>query len=292
MNSVDYQSITTTQALPEFSTHSMFDPTALQPSASPIDAFIADTNELNLLYLRYADPALGNMPRSLSSIVLLGYMSAVESFLRAVVRRMVLIDDVAAKKAEPLTLQFGAALHHARELMPEALLEGHSFAGRTGVEEVFKTVLGITGLSGEVKRALDRYSRICEIRHCCVHRFGRLGSRNAIKLGLGDHSTLLEHPFMPTVDDLQLIADVLRTFVKTLNNFLFATALDRTVLKGGFTAPSTSFVWEWAWRTDKRRFNAYYQIFASKADSPPSANAREAYDSFVSGSGPGGTRWT
>lgn len=293
MTTADYRSITVTQAFPEFSTPSMFDASASQLGVSPIDAFIADTNELNRLYLGYADPTSSPLPRSLGSIVLLGYMSAVESFLRAVIRRIVLVDEFTARKAEPLTLQFGAALHHSKNLMPEALLEGYSFAGRVGVEDVFKAVLGIGkgSFPSQVTLALDRYTRICEVRHCCVHRFGRLGSRNAIKLGLGDHSKLLERPFAPTVDDLQLIADFLRTFVKTLNNFLFATTLERTVARGGVRAPDTSFDWKWTWRRDRHRFTRYYEVFASKADSPASVHARDAYDSFVSASGPGGSRW-
>ncbi|WP_426181845.1 hypothetical protein [Rhizorhabdus sp. FW153] len=189
------------------------------------------------------------------------------------------------------TLPYGAAYHHAKDRLPEALLEGYSFSSAKNIADALDEVLGIQLKGSEVQAVMGDFSRICELRHCCVHRGGRLGSRNAIKLGLDAHGQLLERPFRPSVDDLQDIADTLRTFVKTFNNFLFATVLERTVRHGGATVPEVPWTWRWDWAQDKRHFAPYYRIFASQADVPPSPSLRRAYTSFAMNVRPGGDFW-
>ena len=142
-----------------------------------------------------------------------------------------------------------------------------------------------------MQAANEEFARICELRHCCVHRGGRLGSRNAIRLGLDLHGQLLERPFRPSVDDLQGIADTLRTFVKTLNNFLFATVLERTVRHGGATVPDVPWTWKWTWAEDRPHFADYYRVFASQTDVPPSPSAQKSYASFALNVKPGGPYW-
>jgi len=287
MISVDYNLITTTQAFPNITTQNMFSSVAADTSLSPVDTFLEDTDEINKLYLSYAINSTDDLPKGLGAMVLLGYTSAVESYFRSVVRRLVNLDDVAKRKAEPMTLSLGAALHHKAGMMPEAILEGYSFTSEQNIDEALKNVLDIKGTKPErVALALREYSRICEIRHCCVHRFGRLGSRNAIKLGLSDHSTILERPFAPTVTDLQEIADLLRTFVKTMNNFIFANIISRTVKRGGVMNDGYSWTWVWLWSRDRHKFKKYYDLFASTKDVTPSPIIREVYDSFLALNGP------
>jgi hypothetical protein len=284
----DYRAVTTLQSLPNIATQSMFETARLGKEPSPIDMFIANTDEINQLYLRYIQ---GELPVPLGSLVLLGYMSAVESYIRAAIRRTVLIDNISSRRAAPLTLSFGAAYHHERDHLPDALLEGYSFSGAKKIADALKQVLDIEVKGSEMDAAIEQFSRICELRHCCVHRGGRLGSRNAINLGLDAHGTLLERPFRPSVDDLQGIADTLRTFVKTLNNFLFASVLERTVRHGGATVPELPWTWKWIWNEDKSQFMKYFRVFSSQFDSPPSPSARLSYISFAENLQPGGTYW-
>ncbi|PBN45366.1 hypothetical protein [Sphingobium sp. D43FB] len=287
-DAADYRALTTLQALPNLSTVSMFDPTPLGRESSPIDLFIASTDEINQLYLQYIG---GGIPAPLGSLVLLGYTSAVESYVRAVIRRTVLGDAISGSRAALQTLPYGAAYHHAKDRLPEALLESYSFSSPKNITDALKEVLGIDVKGSEMQAVMDDFARICELRHCCVHRGGRLGSRNAIRLGLDAHGQLLERPFRPSIDDLQGIADTLRTFVKTLNNFLFATVLERTVRHGGATVPDVPWTWKWSWSEDRPYFTRYYQIFSSQADVPQSPTVRRAYASFAANVKPGGPYW-
>jgi hypothetical protein len=232
------------------------------------------------------EPTLTTIPTSLpaevSAMVVLGYMSAIESYFRALVRGLIHIDHHVQKLAEPMTVSFAAALHHTRALLPEALIEDMSFAGAKSVQLMLKEIIGIKGnLPVELDAVLAEFKKICEIRHCCVHRFGRLGAKNAQVLGMAEHSANLENAFAPTFDDLLTIADILRTFVKTINNFVFQSVVERLSddqsRKLGIACP---WVWSWNYERDRERFAGYYVLFASKIDSPPSAGEDVIYESL------------
>ncbi|WP_157080537.1 hypothetical protein [Methylobacterium variabile] len=272
-----YRSITVLQAITPLDTKALFSAAHQPGKQSPIDQFIANTNAINIIYL---PPNISITPE-LGTLVILGYMSAVESYFRALIRGLINIDTHARLLAEPLNVSFGAALHHKPALLPEAILEEISFAGKHNIEKTFSDLLGIKGaVPNEVSTVLEEYKKICEIRHCCVHRFGRLGANNAIKLGLSDHSIVLEKPFTPTKDNLQEIADLLRTFVKTVNNYIFHSVLDRTSAINAFDGKVTYDNWTWNYTKDRSRFSKYYGLFASASDSPASASAKDLYNSF------------
>ncbi|MBV1929701.1 MAG: hypothetical protein KUG81_09360 [Gammaproteobacteria bacterium] len=207
-------------------------------------------------------------------------MSVLESYFRAMIRGLINIDPYTKKKVEKESLSFGAALHHSHEMLPEALLEDISFSGSGNIKSVMKEILGLKGSHpNDVKKVLEVFQKVCELRHCCVHRFGKLGTKNAIKLGLDKHSALLEEQFTPTKQDLEEIADVLRTFVKTMNNYIFESALRRTAHTDNYKDVQKLMNWTWDLRSDKRLFKNYYELFASK-DSPPSPDLTEVYNSF------------
>lgn len=62
---------------------------------------------------------------------------------------------------------------------------------------------------------------VCQLRHCIVHRFGFLGSNNAITLGLATHKNYLEKPLVISFSHLNEMVQVCENTVKLINNFLF-----------------------------------------------------------------------
>lgn len=284
MNAIPaHHAITRVQAISRIDTAQLFNGAMPDDSSSPIDQFIVNTDAINRIFLNYSTPLSGNpIPSEPATMALLGYMSAVESYFRALFRQLVEIDDHARMLAEPLDVSFAAARYHKPALLAEALHEGVSFAGKKTVVEMINKRLGIKGkFPNDVEEVLGEFSKICEIRHCCVHRFGRLGSKNAVTLGIEEHKSVLEKPFTPTTTQLQTIADALRTFVKTVNNFVFRELVQRIGTREAGHGPLYS---EWTWtldfRSDRRRFKMYYDLFASKNDSPPSPDLKTTYDSL------------
>lgn len=277
-DSSSIDSITLLSAPPEpLRTSRFFDENHKEPPHSPIDLFIINSNRINLLFVT-AD----TINPELANVVLLGFMSATESYFRAVIRGLILIDEVCKEIANSKPVSYGAATHHSKELLPEALIEGVSFSNSSQVKDGLRDFLGIKGhIDADLSKMLSEYQKICEIRHCCVHRFGRLGSQNAIKLGLKDHQALLEKPLTIDREDIESIALTLRVFIKSYNNFVFRKILERSAKNKSDTGSLLySENWTWNLSKDKKRFKSYYDLFSSKEDATPSPSLKDLYEDF------------
>lgn len=274
-----YAAITSIQSsVSSFDTASLFDQTYVETILSPIDQFIENANAVNLLYL-----SMPSVPHALGRLALLGYMSAVESYLRAVLRGIVNLDEYAARLVEPMSIPYGAALHLKQGMLAEALLEEFSFAGSEAVKDAIKVFAGVKGhRSAEVDKALGEYQKICEMRHCCVHRFGKLGAKNAIRLGLSSHGKMLEKPLVLSQQALENIALTLRSFVKVVNNHLFRSIMERTVTNKNESGAEKLYRQDWTWiyKADRPRFIRYYKLFATVKDSNVSPPAPDLYVSL------------
>jgi hypothetical protein len=243
---------------------------------SPVDSFFENTNNLNKLYLPYADGTAGKLPPELGAVVVLGYMSAVESYIRSVISGIISIDSRAREAVATKTVSFAAAAYLPQERLPEALLEHLSLSDADILEKTITTTIGIKGVPGDVKASLVTFQKICHLRHCCVHRFGKLGTRNALDLGFEEHLSVVEGPFSPTVTDIANIADALQITVKTINNFLFYSILERTI-----DHQSPAAAWQLSYAKDKERFSTYYKLFSIRVGRPSSPPQNAIYSSFV-----------
>jgi hypothetical protein len=283
----DYGLITPARPCSALDTRSLFDNAYVEDNESPIDQFLRNTKVLNILAERMeADEHL------LTSLVFLGYLSAVESYVRTLARRLIFIDEHARWLVEKKTLSFGAAWHHENEYLPEALFENMSFSDTSELKKVFSEYLGINIDTNEISALLKQYRNLCELRHCSVHRFGILGTKNAIGLGLDAHSSLLGKPVLIGKAELQSIGEVLLALVKTLNNIAYASVLKRTADHTNAAASRRdpkhrySTVWSWHRAKDRKRFATYYNLFSSREDATPSKSVEEMYELFRSGHRP------
>ena len=252
----------------ELDTRSLFDTDHKESRMSAIDTFFEKTGELHRIILKRPEEATGQLP----NLVLLGYVSAVESYMREITRRLIVIDDESQTACENQTLTYGAAISHRNvEMLPEALLENLSFASKKGIDDAIKKFLGIKGnFPVEVDKVLDDFSRVCQLRHCIAHRFGKLGSKNAIELGLKEHKECLEKPLNLNDRNLQDIFQVCNNLVKIINDFLFQTVLTRTLKE-------EDCKWTWDFSEDEAEFKKYFDIFSSKENS---STLKEVYECF------------
>lgn len=156
-----------------------FDRTHANVLQSPVDEFRANLVQINRLYLQ-ADSRQEYTP-ILGSLVYLGMVSAAEGYFRSLLRRLILIDPACQHNASSRSVSYGAALHHESDLLPEALLEGLSLASTKNVANELKTLCNIShmGKDGAVPPALaqlfQNFEAICQVRHCGIHRFGKIG---------------------------------------------------------------------------------------------------------------------
>lgn len=260
-----------------FETSSKFDVGHSDNNLSPIDLFITNTKQLNKLVSSDYSPVLGNL-------ILLGYVSAAESYIRTLIRKLIHCDEYIAELVSERSVSYAAALHHKKEILPEALLEDFSLASPYKVFETLKELIGMKGhRPNPLILPSKEFKKVCELRHCCVHRFGKLGSKNAIRLGLAAHTKSLEKPILLLAEDVDKIAFIVDNFVRSINNYVFKFLLERSV-KNKDESGDAYYETEWLWvyAKDKKRFNKYYRIFSSKEDVYKSMPLKDAYEKFCS----------
>lgn len=161
-------------------------------------------------------------------------------------------------------------------MLPDALLEDTVFSNGDEVKDLFKQLSQLKKVGPGVDTALKAYGKICTIRHCCVHRFGRLGVKNAVHLGLEEHKAILEHAFAPKIGDLENMATAAHNLVLEFNRSVFRATLER------LADPRTGVGADWTWNlnSDRRRFSVYYDLFAIQEGDPKSPDLNEIYRSY------------
>ncbi len=254
----------------ELDTQILFDKDYCEPTGiSALKRFSQKTLSLNALVYE-------KMPEQLSNLLVLGYVSAVESYLREIIRELVKVDIASGKKCVKQKITYGAAISYEKELLPEALLEDCSFASKENIVKSINNFLGINIQKSEdpdLDKILEDFSKVCQIRHCLVHRFGHLGSINAIEFGLSTHDKFLGKPVRLDFKTLQIIFLICNNTVKLLNNFLFLKVLNRTVEK----EYKAYYNWSWDFGKDKDKFKKYFEVFAADESQ---VSIKDAYENF------------
>lgn len=256
-------------------TSTMFNRGFIENNESPIDTYFNKIQSLVIL----VNPASFNEINA--NLVVLGCMSVFESYMREMIRRTILIDEITRKNCELMPITYGAAISHNSGLLPEAILEDISFAGKDNIKESLKQFIGIKGhLPNSLSLALEEFSKVCEIRHCLVHRFGKLGTKNAIKLGLTNHSICIEKPLQLDFTLLQSIQLACNVVVKEINNYVFNSLLQRLII-GDDGKKKTSTIWTWNFTRDRNIFSKYYKTFVSSNESTVNhSSAKGAFDLY------------
>lgn len=256
----------------------LFDANYKNQNNSPIDQFLDNCIRLNQHWTKLQ--AHEDIPPELGILLLLGYVSAVEGYMRALIRRLIHIDPFTQILCESQQVAFGAVMHHNEDDLPDALLEETVFSGSKVVNQALGKFIGINNLSSSTKLLIEEYDRICQLRHCCVHRFGKLGVKNAIALGLREHASFLEKPVTIGKTALEEIVDLMFALVKSVNNEVFGFVLERSATSKLENSSVIGIGWEWKITKDKEQFSKYYSIFACTKDATQSPKMKVLYDMF------------
>ncbi|WP_448138871.1 hypothetical protein [Sphingobacterium siyangense] len=259
-------------SLPSFATSMCFNSAYVENNKAPIDNCIEKLDQLNLIHTQYSSitGVAVNLP-TVYNLILLGYISAIESYIREIIRKIIIIDKHSRVSCEIEEISYGAALNYPHHLLPEVILEKASFASKKNIIDAFKKFLGLEGHQpAELISTLDEFEKICHLRHCIVHRFGKLGSQNAIKFGLDNHSNLVEKPLEFDVNMVFNLSLICNNTVLVVNKFLYNRVMQRTASK-------ENNIWNWDLRRDKSNFKKFYDLFYSTKKPHVSSSLTEAY---------------
>lgn len=275
----NYASILTIRA-PEgrIDTSQLFDANHQHNTNSPVDQFLENTLLLNKHWTNLGSDE--EIPSELGRLLLIGYASAVEGYMRSLISGLVCVDPFTKEKCSAYQVPFAAALHHTSELLPEALLEETSFSTENVISNTLTKFVDVTIVNNSTKLLLEDFNLLMQLRHCCTHRFGKLGIKNATILGLSLHSPLLEKPVKLDKAAMSKIADLIFTLVKSINNEVFELVMKRSATKKLGSNSFPGIGWSWNIARDRTTFNRYYKVFRSEKDATPSPPAEQVYRGF------------
>jgi hypothetical protein len=193
------------------------------------------------------------------NLVLLGYVSAVEGYFRQIIRELVNLDSDVKANCRLVQVNFGATYYGAKEMLPESLMDGVSFTSKKNIINTCKNLLDIPLLaSTRLAKPLEDFDSICQLRHCVVHRFGKVGATNAIKLGLhgAGFNECIEKPIAMSFASIQKASKVSVNLIKVVNQYLW-----EQIMKRSMENKSNSNAWSWDYRKDKKLFKKYIGLF-------------------------------
>ena len=215
----------------------------------------------------------------LANLVLLGHISAVESYFRTVFRKLILIDTITQEACYEKMLSYSAVLFHDEKSLPDALLEFISFSGKHNIEESLKQYFGVKGhLSPTIARHLEEFAKVCQMRHCIVHKFGRLGSNN-LKHDLVGHKSYINKPIKNDFNSIQEISQICTNLVHEINQYLWQNVMMRQIADYNSNRwyKKSNIIWTLNWKNDRIRFKKYFDIFFSNYSLPINSEMKAAY---------------
>ncbi|QSO54074.1 hypothetical protein JZ785_10045 [Alicyclobacillus curvatus] len=220
-------------------------------SKSPIDEYYKVTTEI----VRLTDPALLVTNPVLSQLIILGVVSAVEGYLRAIFCEILDTCPFARKHAASKQIRFGALDYYEFNRLAEALFDMSSFASHSETKSKTRELLGMEFNKGSsIEVALVNFDMVCNLRHCAIHSGGTLNAHNAKELGLS--KDYVNKKLQPNSVSLQDAMKICHSFVRAFNQFAFNETFKRWIpqrFRGN-------------WKSEKRQFITLIDIFWSKTD--------------------------
>lgn len=220
-------------------------------SKSPIDEYYRLTTEI----VKLTKPEIINDNPVITQLIILGYVSAVEGYLRSIFREILSICPYARSKAASKTIRYGALDYYEFSKMAEALFDTGSFASLEETRKKSNELLGMEIKENtSIHTALINFNQICHLRHCAIHSNGTLNAHNAKELGL--KKEFVNMKLQPSTVPLQEALSTCHSFVRSFNQFALNATFTRWIpaqLKGD-------------WRKEKKSFIQLIDVFWSKLD--------------------------
>ena len=208
---------------------------AANDSESPFDQFNASHVSLIQLTAVVAAAELSDDAiEMLGGQILLGYVSAVEQFLRSTISQMMMVCPLLRRENHDQMVRFGAIDYYSRDQLGFALSEGVSFSEGATIRKQLDARIGVRVETGSsLENSINEFELLCQVRHSLIHSRGNLNSRNASQLL--PLSTQGHHVIQTDIDSLQSAASVATNLVRDVQLELFRSTIWRWVLKSVVT---------------------------------------------------------
>lgn len=237
---------------------------------SPIDVFYAVCSDL----VKLTKPEIVNDNPIVTRLLLLGYVSAVEEYLRSIFCEVINICPCAKRNASEKMIRFGALEYYELDRLAEGIFEASSLASLDEVKKKSNELLGINiQQQPSLSNALEKFDKICHLRHCAVHGGGTLNGHNAKQLGLSKE--YVKQKLQPNGTILQNALLVCFSFVRAFNQTVFEQTLQRWIGEKKITGQ---------WQRDKKDFGNLLDLFWSVNDNSARPKDNLVYRAIIPGS--------
>ncbi len=223
-----------------------------------------------------------NINKTVLNLSLLGHISAVESYMREIVTKIINIDQQSYNKCINKSITFLAANSHTKETLPESLLENSNFISYNEIKNLLNDYIDLNldqiKLNSSIKDLMHEYEKICQIRNAIIHRFSKIGIKNLEKLDLHSDTNLLEKKIEVDWVFIQRVTDICFNLVMELNNLLAENIILRNIVDLKTIKKKQESNFQMIWESDKGVFITYYKLFYSKT---LGNHVKSEYNKFV-----------
>lgn len=230
---------------------------------NPISDYFQSTGSLvkKIVDTKYSDD-----PEILGLLVL-GVVSSAEFYFRTILSELSRTCPVCVTHTEPINIPSGSNAFYLKSGYSSAMsaFEHESLADSKKIANEIKRFSGfVCADNSSVKKSLDDFELLCEIRHCFVHSRGFAGLK-AIRV-LGGQRTLhkVQINQAQALDFIKLSHNAVRAVNHYLSNEVLNRWIDRDVLCG-------------KWASDKKIFTQYWKLFAKQGEDSYGGSMQDAY---------------
>lgn len=230
---------------------------------NPIADYFATTGGL---VKKIVDTKYGNDSEILGLLVL-GVLSAAEFYFRSVLSEVARMCPVCVTHTEAVNIPAGSFAFYSQSGFPSAMsaFEHESLADSKRITTEIKRFVGVAcSDNSSVKKALDDFELLCELRHCFVHARGFVGLKAARAIGAPRslHKILIKQT--QALDFIKLSHNAVRAVNHYLSKEILNRWIDRDVLVG-------------KWASDKELFTQYVRLFVKSGEDSYGGVANRAY---------------
>lgn len=244
-------------------------PLPAKVTINPISDYFESTGGLTakIVSTKYADDS------EVLGLLVLGVVSSAEFYFRSIFGELLELCPLCKRHTEAVNIPVGSFAYYESSGYSHAMsaFEHESLADSKKIIAEIKRFSGFNAADdGSVKRALDDFEKLCEIRHCFVHARGFAGLKAA--RALSDSKRTLQKVLMnqsSALDLIKLSHNAVRAVNRYLANAVVNRWIDRDVLAG-------------EWLVDKPLFERYVHAFFVKSEDAYSSTPYRAYSTVRS----------
>jgi hypothetical protein len=221
---------------------------------APIDTFYGAVAGI----LRAANPTFLTTNPSMGALMLVGWVSATENYLRDILAGVIRLCPCAQVEAAQQTISLGTVIWHGGLPPERGAFEHLSFASADNIRQTCRKFADYeVKKNSPIDALLKEFDGICELRHSIVHAGSVMAGRNAVRLQIGGRPKALRVSI--GFAELQEAGDICTTLVVGFNGALFELLAKRW---------ATDWRSRPSWDSAKadRRFLSIWHLFHSKVD--------------------------